>query len=172
MSASVRRLSAAEAGDALDDLAEVLFDCVDGGASVGFMAPFTRDEARAFFAGLAPELEAGTRVLLAAYDDDALVGSVQLVHAWPPNQPHRADITKLLVYREGRGRGVGRALMEAAEAAARADGRTLLVLDTVTGSSAYRLYTRLGWTEVGEIPDYALYPDGRPCATTVFYKRV
>jgi ribosomal protein S18 acetylase RimI-like enzyme len=97
---------------------------------------------------------------------------VQFVHAWPPNQPHRADITKLLVHRDARGRGAGRLLMEAAEAAARADGKTLLVLDTVTDSSAYRLYQRLGWTEVGEIPDFALYPDGRLCATTVFYKRV
>jgi|SRR5581483_1554133 len=168
----VRRLTAAETEAAVDDLAEVLFDCVDGGASVSFMAPLTRDEARAFFAGLVPELEAGTRVLLAAYDDGALVGTVQLAHAWPPNQPHRADVTKLLVHRRARGRGVGRVLMEALEDEARVDGKTLLVLDTVTGSPAYRLYVRLGWTEVGEIPDFALWPDGRLCATTVFYKRV
>src|SRR5581483_7418227 len=160
----VRRLTAAETEAAVDDLAEVLFDCVDGGASVSFMAPFTRDEARAFLAGLVPEL--------AAYDDGALVGTVQLAHAWPPNQPHRADVTKLLVHRRARGRGVGRVLMEALEDEARVDGKTLLVLDTVTGSPAYRLYVRLGWTEVGEIPDFALWPDGRLCATTVFYKRV
>jgi ribosomal protein S18 acetylase RimI-like enzyme len=169
---AVRRLSPPEVIAAVDPLAEVLFDCVDGGASVSFMAPFTREDARAWFLGVVPELEAGTRALLAAYDGDALVGTVQFVHAWPPNQPHRADITKLLVHREARGRGAGRLLMEAAEAAARADGKTLLVLDTVTGSSAYRLYKSLAWTEVGEIPDFALYPDGRLCATTVFYKRV
>ena len=168
----IRRLSAAEADAALGDLAEVLFDCVDGGASVSFMAPFTRDDAHAFFASLAPELVAGTRVLLAAYDGDALVGTVQLVHAWPPNQPHRADVTKLLVHRSARGRGVGRLLMEALEEHARVDGKTVLVLDTVTDGDAHRLYARLGWTEVGEIPDFALYPDGRLCATTFFYKRV
>jgi len=168
----VRRLSAVEAEAAVDELAEVLFDCVDGGASVSFMAPFTREEARAFFADLVQEVGAGTRVLLAAYDGEALVGTVQLVHAWPPNQPHRADVTKLLVHRRARGRGVGRVLMEALEDEARDDGKSLLVLDTVTDSAAYRLYTRLGWTEVGEVPDFALYPDGRRCATTFFYKRV
>ena len=168
----VRRLSTNDVAAALDELAGVLFDCVDGGASVSFMAPFTREDARAWFLGLVPELEAGTRVLLAAYDGDALVGAVQFVHAWPPNQPHRADITKLLVHRDARGRGAGRLLMEAAEAAACTDGKSLLVLDTVTDSDAYRLYHRLGWTEVGEIPDFALWPDGRLCATTVFYKRV
>ncbi|HEX3807578.1 MAG TPA: GNAT family N-acetyltransferase [Gaiellaceae bacterium] len=169
---AIRRLSPPEVIADVDPLAEVLFDCVDGGASVSFMAPFTREDARAWFLGVVPELEAGNRALLAAYDGDALVGTVQFVHAWPPNQPHRADITKLLVHRDARGRGAGRLLMEAAEAAARADGKTLLVLDTVTDSSAYRLYKSLGWTEVGEIPDFALYPDGRLCATTVFYKRI
>ncbi len=168
----VCRLTGDEARAAIPDLAEVLFDCVDGGASVSFMAPFSRDDASAWFAGVVAEVAAGTRVLLAAYDGDALVGTVQFMHAWPPNQPHRADITKLLVHRNARGRGVGRLLMEQAELEARADGKTLLVLDTVSDSDAYRLYTRLGWVEVGEIPDFALWPDGRLCATTVFYKRV
>ena len=168
----VRRLTFEEAEEAVDALAEVLFDCVDGGASVSFMAPFTRAEAAAWFAGVVPEIAGGTRVLLAAYDGDDLVGTVQLVHAWPPNQPHRADVTKLLVHRRARGRGVGRLLMERLEDEARADGKTILVLDTVTESDAYRLYTRLGWVEVGEVPDFALYPDGRLCPTSFFYKRV
>jgi GNAT superfamily N-acetyltransferase len=169
---AVRRLDAEAARDALGDLAEVLFDCVDGGASVSFMAPFTRDDATAFFRDLLPELDRGERVLLAAYDGDALVGTVQMIHARPPNQPHRGDIAKLLVHRRARGRGVARLLMERAEDEARTEGKTLLVLDTVTGSAAYRLYERLGWVKVGPIPDYALYPDGRLCETTFFWKRI
>jgi ribosomal protein S18 acetylase RimI-like enzyme len=168
----IRRLDAPEARAAIPALADVLHDCVANGASVSFMHPFTSDDAVAFYEGVLPEIEGSTRILLAAYDGDALVGSVQVVHAWPPNQPHRADITKLLVHGKARGQGVGRELMEAAERAAAEDGKTLLVLDTVTDSPAYRLYKRLGWVEVGEIPDFALYPDGSPCATTVFYKRV
>jgi GNAT superfamily N-acetyltransferase len=168
----VRRLTGGAARGAVGGLADVLHDCVSGGASVSFMAPFERDEAVAFFESVLPEVDAGTRVLLAAFDGDAVVGTVQLIHAWPPNQPHRADITKLLVHRDARGRGVGRRLMERAEDEARADGKTVLVLDTVTDSDAYRLYERLGWTKVGPVPDYALYPDGRLCETTFFYKRV
>jgi ribosomal protein S18 acetylase RimI-like enzyme len=168
----VRRLDAEEAREAIPALANVLYDCVANGASVGFMPPFTREDGSEFYEGVLPEVERGTRVLLAAYEGDDLVGSVQVFHAWQPNQPHRADITKLLVHGKARGRGVGRELMEAAEHAAAEDGKTLLVLDTVTDSPAYRLYKRLGWVAVGEIPDFALYPDGTPCATTVFYKRV
>jgi GNAT superfamily N-acetyltransferase len=168
----VRRLDAVAARASVDQLAEVLFDAVDGGASVGFVAPFTREDAVAYFASVIPELEEGRRILLAAYDGDDLVGTVQVAHAWQPNQPHRADITKLLVHRSARGRGVGRALMERAEVEARADGRWLLVLDTVTDSPAYRLYERLDWTKVGAVPDYALYPDGSFCETTVFWKRL
>jgi GNAT superfamily N-acetyltransferase len=168
----VRRLEAEAAHAALDDLAEVLFDCVDGGASVGFMAPFTREDAADFFRAVLPEVERGKRVLLAAYDGDALVGTVQMIHAPMPNQPHRGDIAKLLVHRRVRGRGVARRLMERAEDEARAEGKTVLVLDTVTDSAAYRLYERLGWVKVGPVPDYALHPDGRFCETTFFWKRV
>src|SRR5262249_58855395 len=103
---------------------------------------------------------------------DELVGTVQVVAATPPNQPHRADVAKLLVRRSERRRGVARLLMARAEAEARAEGKTLLVLDTVTGDAAEKLYERLGWTKVGVIPNYALYPDGRPCDTTVFWKAV
>jgi GNAT superfamily N-acetyltransferase len=168
----VRRLDDAEAREHLGGLAAVLADCVAGGASVSYMAPFSHDDARAAFEGFVADAERGGRVLLAAFDDGRVVGTVQVVLSTPPNQPHRADIAKLLVHRSARRRGVAQRLMERAEAEARTEGRTLLVLDTVTGDDAERLYSRLGWTRVGVIPGYALYPDGRPCATTVFYKEL
>lgn len=167
---TVRRLEAAEAREHLDGLAAVLADCVAGGASVGYLAPFSHGDARAAFEGWLDELEARRRLLLAAFLHGELVGTVQVVHATPPNQPHRADVAKLLVRRSARRRGIAALLVQHAEAEALAEGKTLLVLDTVTGEDAERLYERLGWTRVGVIPNYALYPDGRPCATTVFWK--
>jgi GNAT superfamily N-acetyltransferase len=167
---TIERLDVAAARSHRDALAAVLHDCVKGGASVSFMAPFTVEEARAYFESVEAGVEAGSRVLLAAFDGDELVGTVQVAAAWPPNQPHRADVAKLLVRRSARRRGVGRKLMERAEAEALAEGWTLLVLDTVTGDPAERLYERMGWTKVGVIPNFALYPDGRPCDTTVFWK--
>ncbi len=154
----------------LDGLADVLADCVAGGASVSYMAPFSHDDARDAFEGFAAEVEQGRRLLLAAFADGDLVGTVQVMLAVPPNQPHRGEIAKLLVHRSARGRGIAQRLMERAEVEARAEGKTLLVLDTVSGDNAERLYERLGWTRVGVIPGYALYPDGRPCDTTVFWK--
>jgi GNAT superfamily N-acetyltransferase len=168
----VRRLDAAEVRARLDELAAVLTDCVAGGASVSYMAPFTQEQAREAFAAWADDVERDARLLLAAFLDGTVVGTVQLVFATPPNQPHRADVAKLLVHRSARRRGLARLLMEHAEREARAEGKTLLVLDTVTGEDAERLYTRLGWTRVGVIPNYALYPDGSPCDTTVFWKAV
>jgi GNAT superfamily N-acetyltransferase len=168
----IRCLSTGEVGAHVDGLAAVLHDCVAGGASVGYLDPFGPDDARAAFAGFAAEAAAGRRLILAAFDGDRIVGTVQLVPAVQPNQPHRADIAKLLVHRDARRRGVAERLMEAVEDEARAAGKTLLVLDTVTGDAAERLYTRLGWSRVGVIPNYALYPDGRPCPTTVFYKEL
>src|SRR5581483_10746246 len=168
----VRRLEGADLDAQLDDLAEVLLDCVAGGASVSYLEPFDRAQARHAYEGFAADATRGGRVVLAAFAGDRLVGTVQVVLALPPNQPHRAEIAKLLVHRDARRRGIAERLMEAAEAAAVAEGRTLLVLDTVTGDPAERLYARLGWTRVGEIPDYALYPDGRPCSTTFFWKRL
>lgn len=168
----IRRLDADELDDHLDGLAAVLADCVAGGASVSYLAPFPVEEARAAFVAFARDAAAGNRMILAAFDGDRILGTVQVVHAAPPNQPHRADIAKLLVHRSARHRGLGEALMATAEAEARSAGKTLLVLDTVTGDAAERLYERLGWTRVGVIPNYALYPDGRPCATTVFYKEL
>ena len=166
----IRRLAGPELHAQLDGLADVLADCVAGGASVSYMAPFSHEQARAAFEAVAAEVEQGRRLVLAALADGRLVGTVQVILALPPNQPHRGEIAKLLVHRSARGRGIAQRLMEQAESEARAEGKTLLVLDTVTGDDAERLYTRLGWTRVGVIPGYALYPDGRPCDTTVFWK--
>jgi len=171
---TVRCLTAHEARERAADLAAVLVDCVEGGASVGFMTPLAREKADGFWRRVAEAVAAGDRLLLVAEDraSGAIVGTVQLVLGLPENQPHRADVAKMLVSRSVRRQGLGASLMRAAEEAARAAGRTLLVLDTVTGSDAERLYQRLGWTRVGVVPDYALWPDGRLCDTTIFYKAV
>jgi GNAT superfamily N-acetyltransferase len=168
----IRRLAVGEVRAQLDGLAAVLADCVAGGASVSYLAPFSHEQARAAFAGFAVEVERGRRLLLAAFVRDRIVGTVQVILATPPNQPHRGEIAKLLVHRSARRRGIAQRLMEHAEIEARAEGKTLLVLDTVTGDNAEPLYERLGWTRVGVIPGYALYPDGRPCDTTVFWKAI
>ena len=152
-------------------LAEVLIDCVETGASVSFMSPLSREKAEAFWSGVAEGVARGERILLVARSGAAVVGTVQVVLAMPENQPHRGEVSKMLVRTAARRRGIGAALMAAAEAAARAAGRTLLVLDTAS-DDAERLYARMGWTVAGVVPDYALFPDGRPCATTFFYKRV
>ncbi|QQS10703.1 MAG: GNAT family N-acetyltransferase [Rhodospirillales bacterium] len=169
---AIRALSGEEAARRVEELADVLIDCVEGGASVSFMAPIARGTAVGFWRGVVAGVAAGDRVLLAAEDSGGIVGTVQLVFAGPENQPHRADIAKMLVHRRGRRRGLGARLMRAAEDAARAAGRTVLVLDTATGGDAERLYPRLGWRRVGVIPNYALMPDGAPCDTTVFYREL
>jgi GNAT superfamily N-acetyltransferase len=166
----IRRLSTAEGRQYVGALADVLLDCVQGGASVSFMASLTKPEAEAFFEQVVEGVERGERILLAAFLDSELLGTVQILTATPPNQPHRADIAKLLVHRSARGQGVATRLMEKVEEASRSAGKTLLVLDTVTGGDAERLYMRLGWTKTGVIPKYALFPDGRFCDTTVFWK--
>ena len=168
----IRRLDGGEAREHLDALAAVLHDCVAGGASVSYMAPFSLDDARDAFAGFVAEAEQGRRLILAAFAGGRVVGTVQVILALPPNQPHRGEIAKLLVHRSARRRGIAELLMAGAEAEARAEGKTLLVLDAVTRDAAARLYGRLGWTEVGVVPGFALYPDGRPCDTTYFWKRV
>jgi GNAT superfamily N-acetyltransferase len=157
---------------ALDQLAAVLVDCVEGGASVSFMAPFPHEQALAFFRKVAASVASGDTVLLAARQDGRLVGTVQLGLDTPPNQPHRADIKKMLVHRAARGRGIAAALMARVEEEARRNGRWLLVLDTVPGENGHRVYKRAGWTETGIIPDYALFPDGRICDTMVMWKRL
>ncbi|MEY2930985.1 MAG: Acetyltransferase [Pseudomonadota bacterium] len=166
---SVRRLHTVSAVQ-LDELANVLIDCVEGGASVSFLLPFGWDKARAFWAPMAGAVANGERALLVAEDSEGIFGTAQLLLAQPPNQPHRADVAKLLVHRRARRQGVAAALMRAAETAARDCGRSLLVLDTVTGGDAQRLYERLGWTRVGDIPGYALLPTGEPCSTTYYYR--
>jgi GNAT superfamily N-acetyltransferase len=168
----IRRLTAAEARQHLGALAEVLLDCVAGGASVGFMASLSKAEAEAFFEDALVGVQRAERILLAAFFDSQLVGTVQIVLSMAPNQPHRADIAKLLVLRTARGKGVGRRLMEHAEEVCRLAGKTLLVLDTATGDDAEKLYVRLGWTRLGIIPRYAMYPDGRWGDTTIFWKQI
>lgn len=153
-------------------LAEVLLDCVQGGASVGFMASLLKADAESFFEKVLEGVQRGDRILLAAFIDSKLVGTVQILIATYPNQPHRSDIAKLLVVRPARGQGVGALLMESAEKASVQAGRTLLVLDTCTGDTAERLYLRMGWTRAGVIPNYALYPDGRWCDTAIFWKQL
>ena len=166
----VRRLEAEELRAHLDGLAAVLADCVEGGASVSYMAPFSHKQAREAFEAFGAEVDQRRRLILAAFAGEEIVGSVQVNLATPPNQPHRGEIAKLLVHRSVRRRGVAQLLMERAEQEALSEGKTLLVLDTVTGDAAERLYERLGWTRVGVIPNYALYPDGQLCDTTVFWK--
>ena len=156
----------------IEALAEVLIDCVEGGASVSFMHPLSRERAVAFWSRVARGVAAGERALLVAEDEEGICGTVQLVLDLPENQPHRADLAKMLVHRRARRGGLGAALMRAAEAAARECGRTLLVLDAVTGGDAARLYERLGWVRVGDIPDYALFPQGGLCSTTVYYRNL
>jgi GNAT superfamily N-acetyltransferase len=168
----IRRLGTVELREHLDALAGVLFDCVDGGASVGYMAPFSHADARAVYEDYVRDAEHGRRIILGAFVDGDLVGTAQLVLAVPPNQPHRADVARVLVHRSARRRGIAQRLMDQLEHEARTEGKTLLVLDAVTGGDAARLYERLGWNTVGVIPDYALYPDGRLCDTTIFWKRV
>lgn len=167
------RIFRAELQPALvEGLADVLLDCVEGGASVGFMHPLPRERAVAFWQEALASADRGERVVLVAEDIEKkmIVGTVQVVLAMPDNQPHRADLAKMQVHRCSRRRGLGEALVRAAEAAAREAGRTLLVLDTVTGSDAERLYSRLGWHRCGDIPGYALWPRGGLCSTTVYYR--
>jgi GNAT superfamily N-acetyltransferase len=170
--AEIISLDAPVADNALDQLAEVLVDCVEGGASVSFMSPFSRAEAFVFFRNVASSVASGDTVLLAARLDGRIVGTVQLGLDTPPNQPHRADIKKLLVHRSARGDGVGAALMAQVEEEAKRRGRWLLALDTVPGENGYRLYVREGWTRTGIIPDYAMFPDGRLCDTAIMWKRL
>ena len=170
LSLRIERITAAD--DLLiGGLSDVLLDAVQSGAGVSFLADLTRDGAaswwRKTFGSATPRT-----VILVARDESGIVGTVQLQPAWPPNQPHRADVAKLMVQRRARGRGVARALMEELERQARAQRFTLLLLDTCKGSAAERLYTSLGWTRVGEVPNFALNPDGSWCDTVFFYKQI
>jgi GNAT superfamily N-acetyltransferase len=154
----------------VDGLVDVLMDCVEGGASIGFMLPLSRERAHEFWNGVADAVGRGDRALLLAEDDEGICGTVQLILAQPDNQPHRADLAKMLVHHRARRRGLGAALMREAEELAVDCGKTLLVLDAVTDGDAYRLYSRLGWQRVGDVPDFALWPEGGYCSTTYFYR--
>lgn len=167
---NVRTLSAPTAAD-LAQLADVLVDCVEGGASVSFMHPLTRERALAFWRGVADGVAAGERILLVADDVQGICGTVQVILAQPENQPHRADVAKMLVHRRARRQGLGAALMRAAEAAAGQAGKTLLVLDTAS-ADAERLYERMGWQSVGVVPGYALLPQGGYCDTRFYWRRL
>jgi GNAT superfamily N-acetyltransferase len=168
---AIRRLETVD-DEQVAALADVLIDAIVGDAGVSFLHPLDPVRAQAFWRDVANDVAAGRRALLIAEDDGGVVGTVQLVLEQPENQPHRADLSKMLVHRRARRRGVGAALLEAAEQTARDCGKTLLVLDTNTGSDAERLYARMGWSRVGEIPDFSIQPRGGLRATTVFYKRV
>ena len=165
----IRRLTGITDRD-LQQLAEVLIDCVDGGASVSFMHPLSTPHALAFWRRVAEGVARNERALLVAEDENGIVGTVQLILDQPDNQPHRADIAKMLVHRRARRHGLGELLMRAAEQLAREHDKTLLVLDTVTGGDAERLYARLGWQKCGVIPGYALWPRGGLCDTTYLYR--
>jgi GNAT superfamily N-acetyltransferase len=166
---SIRRLHAVDDAQ-VEALADVLIDCVESGASVGFMLPLSRERAVSFWRRVAKGVAAGERALLVAEDGRGICGTVQLILDLPENQPHRADLAKMQVHRRSRRQGLGAALMKAAEAMARDCGRTLLVLDAVTGGDAERLYGNLGWQRVGSIPRFALMPNGDFCSTTYFYR--
>lgn len=169
----IQILDAAAAQANVAALAEVLTDCVAGGASVSFMWPLPRERALQFWQGVAEGVARKERVLLVASDDSGdILGTVQLITAMPDNQPHRADVAKMLVHRKARRKGIAQALMAAVEQAAKTAGKSVLVLDTVTGGDAERLYERAGWQKVGVVPNYALMPDGEFCGTTFFHKQI
>ena len=166
---TIRRLQSI--GDReIEGLSDVLIDCVEGGASVSFMLPMTRAKADTFWRGVSASVARGERVVLAAEDTDGtIIGTAQVILAQPENQPHRGDLAKMLVHRRARRRGIGGLLLAAAEQSALEAGKPLLVLDTAS-ADAERLYARQGWQRCGVVPDYALLPDGPPCATTFFFK--
>jgi len=165
---AVRRLARVADAD-VDALAALMIDVVEGGASIGFMLPIDAARAEAFWRRIAAGVDGGERVLFVADDGDGIVGTVQLVLEQPENQPHRADVAKMMVANRARRHGIGAALMKAAEQEAKARGKTLLVLDTAS-ADAERLYARLGWQRCGTVPGYALLPQGGPCDTTYFYR--
>ena len=168
---TVRRLHALTSRE-FGGLCEVLIDCVEGGASVSFMRPMTLAKAADFWRGVAASMARGERALIVAEDSEGrILGTAQALWAEAENQPHRADIAKMLVHSSARRLGVGAAVLRAAESAARESGRKVLVLDTAS-DAAERLYERSGWQRVGTIPDFALMPDGARCDTVVYYKRL
>lgn len=172
MNVTIRPLMADEAERRLSEFAEILVDAVAHGASVNFMAGFTQTDAEAFWRGQLPGLAAGDRLLLAADDGHRLVGTAIVYFMQQPNQPHRAEIGKMLVHSALRRQGIGGRLLGAAEAAARSAGRTLLMLDTETDSEGEKLYRAHGWIEFGRVPGHAFKPNGVLATTTFFYRQL
>ncbi len=166
----IEHFTVAEAHTAIPELVRLLVDAVESGASIGFLPPLAEEEAHVYWSQVVAEVAAGRRVLLAAVEEGQIVGSAQLELATKPNALHRAEVQKLMVHTRARNRGIGQALMTAVEDAARAADRTLLVLDTLQGHAAERLYIKHGYTRVGDIPQYARYADGTLQPTVVFYR--
>lgn len=168
----VTRLDETHLLEQVEDLADLLVDTVADGASVGFLAPLDRAAATAWWKERAAAVAAGHLAVWAVREGARAVGTVSLAFADKPNSRHRAELVKLMVHRDARGRGLGRRLLATAEEAAAGAGVTLLHLDTETDSLAERLYGSAGWTRAGVIPDYAASPDGALRPTTVYYKRM
>lgn len=173
MSFTIQQITEPISESQLDELSETLIEAVAGGGSISFMHPVSTDLAESFWRGISAGVARGERALLVAVDDaDRIVGTVQVVLSQPENQPHRADVAKLMVHPRARRQGIAEALVREIETVAKAAGKTVLTLDTETGATAERLYKRLGWTVSGTIPDYALLPHGGLCSTTIFYKAI
>ena len=151
------------------ELASLLVDAVESNAGISFMRDLTFEQAVEWWRGVI-ENAPPRMVVLVARDGEEVVGTVQLQPAWAPNQPHRADVAKLIVHRRARGRGIARMLMKELDQCARDEGFTLLLLDTCRDSAAEKLYASLGWNRVGTVPNFALNPDGSLCDTVFFYK--
>ena len=173
MTYHIRRLATDHrAQSEIAGLSQILIDCVANGASVGFMHPLSMDEALAFWRGVVNDAKTGARHVFIAEENENLIGTAQWLPAAMPNQPHRADIAKVLVPSYARRRGIGAALMQVCEADALAHSRWLLTLDTVTSSAGEALYSALGWQRTGAIPNYALMPDGSLCDTMIMWKQM
>ena len=168
----IRALTEAPDPRQLDDLCALLIDAVEGGASLGFLKPLDLERARTYWESVSRAVQAGDKALLVAEIDGAILGTVQVVLDMPQNQPHRGEISKMIVHRRVRQLGLGTRLLDAAEERASLAGKSLLVLDTQTGSAAERLYTKAGYMPLPPLPDYALTPDGVLAATTIFWKRI
>jgi ribosomal protein S18 acetylase RimI-like enzyme len=165
----IRRLEAADGAARLGDLSALLRDAVLGGASIGFVLPLAPAELESYWREVLEAVRERGRILLAAFEAETLIGSVQLALEPRANGRHRAEVMKLMVRRSHRGRGAGRALMRALLEAARASGRSLLLLDVRTGDPAERLYRTLGFVPFGRVPGHARSPDGRLADTTFYY---
>jgi GNAT superfamily N-acetyltransferase len=171
MKETIKRLTQPVSNADLRELARLLVDAVESGAAVSFLSSLTLEQAEAWWHKTISAADPRA-VFLVARDAEGIAGTVQLHPAWAPNQPHRAEVAKLLVHRRSRHRGLATLLMQAIEQAARRAGFHLLTLDAKQGAPADFLYRKLGWVEAGTIPGYALDPDGAPHDAVIFYKEL